>query len=92
MLTILTIPAGASKVNTGKQFLLSSLKFKVELVENGRFESVEQARSRVSSYIEDYYNRIRRHSGLGCLSPLEFEKQLNIKNQRSRKSFSYHFS
>jgi len=34
------------------------------------------------AYIEGYYNRIRRHSGLGYLSPLEFENQLKIKNQR----------
>ncbi|HLM61731.1 MAG TPA: IS3 family transposase, partial [Pyrinomonadaceae bacterium] len=26
--------------------------------------------------IEGYYNRIRRHSSLGYLSPLEFEEQL----------------
>jgi transposase InsO family protein len=62
-------------------------RFKAELVENGIFESVEQARSEVFSYIEGYYNRIRLHSGLGYKSPLEFEKQLEIKNQRSRESF-----
>ena len=55
-------------------------RFKAELVEGGRFESVEQARSEIFSYIEGYYNRIRRHSSLGYLSPLEFEKQLKIKN------------
>jgi len=62
-------------------------RFKAELVEGGAFESVEQARSEIFSYIEGYYNRIRRHSGLGYLSPLEFEKQLKIKNQRSKESF-----
>ncbi len=60
---------------------------KAELVENGVFESVEQARSEVFSYIEGYYNRIRLHSGLGYKSPMEFEKQLEIKNERSRESF-----
>jgi len=62
-------------------------RFKAELVENGIFESVEQAESEVFSYIEGYYNRIRLHSSLGYLSPMEFEKQLEIKNQRSRESF-----
>ncbi|MGI8467260.1 MAG: IS3 family transposase [Pyrinomonadaceae bacterium] len=57
-------------------------RFKAELVENGIFESVEDARSEVFSYIEGYYNRIRLHSGLGYKSPLEFEKELKIK-QRS---------
>jgi transposase InsO family protein len=67
-------------------------RFKAELVEDGIFESVEQARSEIFSYIEGYYNRIRRHSGLGYLSPMEFEKQLKIKNTRSRESFVSCFS
>jgi transposase InsO family protein len=67
-------------------------RFKTELVEGGHFESIEQARSEIFSYIEGYYNRIRRHSSLGYLSPMEFEKQLKIKNQRSRESFVSCFS
>ncbi len=51
-------------------------RFKAELVENGIFESVTDAKSEVFSYIEGYYNRIRLHSGIGYRSPLEFEKQL----------------
>ncbi len=61
-------------------------RFKAELVEDGLFETVEQARTETFSYIEGYYNRIRLHSSLGYLSPMEFEKQLKIKNQRSRES------
>ena len=67
-------------------------RFKAELIEGGHFESVEQARSEIFSYIEGYYNRIRRHSSLGYLSPTEFEKQLKIKNTRSRESFLSCFS
>ena len=63
-------------------------RFKAELVEGGIFESIEDARSEVFSYIEGYYNRIRLHSGLGYKSPLEFENQLNLKiKTRSRESF-----
>lgn len=62
-------------------------RFKAELVEGGIFESVEQARSETFSYIEGYYNRIRLHSGLGYKSPLEFEKELKIK-QRSESFVS----
>jgi len=63
-------------------------RFKAELVEDGIFESVEDARSEVFSYIEGYYNRIRLHSGLNYQSPLEFEKQLKLKNKtRSSESF-----
>jgi transposase InsO family protein len=67
-------------------------RFKTELIESGRFESVEQAKSETFSYIEGYYNRIRRHSSLGYLSPMEFEKQLKIKNERSKESFVSCFS
>ena len=64
-------------------------RFKAELVENGIFETVEDARSEVFGYIEDYYNRIRLHSGLGYKSPLEFEKQLKLTNKtRSSESFA----
>jgi transposase InsO family protein len=62
-------------------------RFKAELVENGIFETVEDARSEVFSYIEGYYNRIRLHSGLGYKSPLEFEKHLEIKNKQRSESF-----
>ncbi len=63
-------------------------RLKAELLENGVFESVEQARSEVFSYIEGYYNRIRLHSSLGYQSPNQFEKQLAINNQtRSKESF-----
>jgi len=51
-------------------------RFKAELMEDGLFEDVRQAISETFSYIEGYYNRIRRHSGIGYLSPIEFERQL----------------
>lgn len=56
-------------------------RFKAELIEGGAFESVGQARGEIFSYIEGYYNRIRRHSSIGCLSPIEFEKMWRIDNQ-----------
>jgi transposase InsO family protein len=62
-------------------------RFKAELVEGGIFESIEDAKSEVFSYIEGYYNRIRLHSGLEYKSPLDFEKQLEIKNIRRSESF-----
>jgi len=61
-------------------------RFKAELIENGIFESVADAKSEIFSYIEGYYNRIRLHSGLNYQSPLEFEKQLENK-MRSKESF-----
>ena len=62
-------------------------RFKAELIEDRIFESIEEARTEIFTFIEGYYNRIRLHSGLGYKSPLEFEKELKIKNQRRRQSF-----
>ncbi len=61
-------------------------RFKTELLEGGVFADVEQAKSEVFSYIEGYYNRVRLHSSLGYKSPLEFEMELKIKNERRRES------
>lgn len=62
-------------------------RFKAELVEGGVFESIEQARSEVFSYIEGYYNRVRLHSSLGYKTPLEYELELKTKEKRSKESF-----
>jgi transposase InsO family protein len=62
-------------------------RFKTELVEDGLFETLEQARSEAFSYIEGYYNKIRKHSSLGYKSPLEFEGELKRKKERTRESF-----
>lgn len=67
-------------------------RFKAELIEGGAFETVEQARSEVFSYIEGYYNRVRLHSSLGYKSPIEFEMELTNNNQRSKESFLSTFS
>lgn len=46
---------------------------KVELTYGQRYLTREQARHEVFEYIETYYNRIRRHSALGHISPAAFE-------------------
>jgi transposase InsO family protein len=62
-------------------------RFKAELIENGVFEDLEQARSEIFSYIEGYYNRVRLHSSLGYKSPLEFEQELKTKNGGNKRQF-----
>jgi transposase InsO family protein len=62
-------------------------RFKAELIEDGIFESLEEARTEIFSFIDGYYNRIRLHSGLGYKSPLEFERELKIKQMWRRDSF-----
>lgn len=67
-------------------------RFKAELVEGGVFEDLEQVQSEAFSYIEGYYNRVRLHSSLGYKTPLEFEQELKIKEQRSKDSLVSIFS
>ncbi len=45
-----------------------------ELIERNSFQSKAQARMAVFTWIEGWYNPRRRHSGLGYLSPLNFER------------------
>ena len=67
-------------------------RFKAELIEGGVFEDIEQARSEIFSYIEGYYNRVRLHSSLGYLSPMEYELELKTKNRGGKESFLSTFS
>ncbi len=62
-------------------------RFKAELIEDGVFEDLEQARSEIFSYIEGYYNRVRLHSSLGYKSPMEFEQELQTKNGGNKRQF-----
>jgi len=50
---------------------------KTELVHRTRYATRAQARASVFEWIECWYNRRRRHSSLGYLSPEAFEAQLN---------------
>lgn len=50
---------------------------KTEMVYHVKFETRRQAKLAVFEYIEVWYNRERRHSTLGYLTPCEFEQLLN---------------
>ena len=50
---------------------------KIEKLNRQPWRSVEDVRAAVFEWIETWYNRRRRHSSLGYLSPLEFESQHN---------------
>ncbi len=50
---------------------------KTELVHRRRYRTRAEARADVFQWIECWYNRRRRHSSLGYLSPEQFEAQLN---------------
>ncbi len=49
--------------------------YKRECIHNQIYESLEVAQKETFKYIECYYNNKRRHSTLGYLSPMAFEKK-----------------
>ena len=49
-------------------------RLKVELVYAEDYHSIEEAKSGIFEYIEVFYNRIRRHSALGYISPAKYER------------------
>jgi putative transposase len=51
-------------------------RFKAELLQNGVFETIEDARTEIFEYIEMYYNTIRLHSSLSYKSPAQYEREL----------------
>jgi len=62
----------------GGEALFASLK--KELVHDERYTTREQAKASIFEYVEAFYNRVRRHSSLGFLSPAEFERTHNQKH------------
>jgi len=48
-------------------------RLKAEMLESGVFLSLEDARAEIGDYIDNYYNPIRKHSGIGYHSPVQFE-------------------
>jgi putative transposase len=52
---------------------------KKELVYEARWETRVEAELAIFSYIEGYYNRTRRHSSLGYISPVEFERRNELE-------------
>ncbi len=50
---------------------------KTELVHHERYATREQTRSSIFEYVEVFYNRRRRHSAIGYVSPDTFEAALN---------------
>jgi putative transposase len=56
-------------------------RYKAELLEGGAFTDIDQARGETFSYIEGYYNRMRRHSALAYKTPEEFEQEWKTKTK-----------
>ena len=58
--------------NAPMESFFASLK--KELVHHEDYQSRAEARASIFKYIETFYNRKRRHSSLGYLSPVEYEQ------------------
>jgi putative transposase len=52
-------------------------RFKAELLQEGTFDGLENARAEIFEFIETYYNPVRRHSALGYISPVAFERKMS---------------
>jgi putative transposase len=59
--------------NAPMESFFASLK--KELTHDANFATREEARAAIFEYIEVFYNRQRRHSSLGYVSPAEYEQQ-----------------
>ena len=64
---------GVALDNAMCESLLGSLK--VERLDRDQYATPDQVATDVFWWIEAWYNRCRRHSALGYLSPLEYESQ-----------------
>ena len=52
---------------------MESFFLKTELVHHRNYATREEARRDIFAYIEGFYNRTRRHSAAGYISPIEME-------------------
>lgn len=76
---------GCAYDNAACESVISTVKVELERIHGDRpFASRHQARLAVFDYIEAFYNRVRIHSGIGNLSPAEFE-QLNWPVEMPRR-------
>ena len=69
--------------NAVAESFFSSLK--KERIRKTIYKTRDEARSEIFDYIEVFYNRRRRHSHLGNVSPVEYEKGFLEDNKRLLK-------
>jgi putative transposase len=62
--------------NAAMESFFSSLK--TERIGSKVYRSRDDARADVFDYIERFYNPVPRHSTIGYLSPVEFERKVGL--------------
>jgi putative transposase len=65
--------AGSALDNAISESFVSTLKSEIGM---SRYPSHQAARASIFEFIELFYNRVRRHSSLGYLSPSEYEQAI----------------
>lgn len=75
--------------NAAMESFFSSLK--TERTARKVYRTRDDARADVFDYIERFYNRRRRHSTLGYLSPVEFEERAKLAQPRVHRTGSRPF-
>lgn len=50
-------------------------RLKVELIYPEQYRCIQEAKSGIFEYIEVFYNRVRKHSAIGYVSPAEYERR-----------------
>lgn len=73
--------AGDCYDNAMMESFFSSLE--AEVLDRNRFRTREEARRAIFSWMAGWYNTRRRHSGVGYLSPQEFERRFARHRRRS---------
>ncbi len=70
--------AGSGKVwnNAAMESFFSSMK--TERIGRKTYRKRNHAKADMFDYIERFYNPTRRHSTLGYLSPMDFERQAQV--------------
>ncbi|WP_237708664.1 IS3 family transposase [Marinobacterium stanieri] len=70
-------PSMSRKGNCWDNAVMESFfsRLKVELIYAEQYRTIDEAKSGIFEYIEVFYNRIRRHSALGYVSPAEYERK-----------------
>ena len=67
--------------NAPVESFFGRLKCEIEAPAGEMFGTREQARVAIFEYLEVFYNRVRRHSSLGFVSPEEFERTYNLTHR-----------
>lgn len=70
--------ASVSRANGTSACSANFGRLKCEAEEAQMFVTRDHARAAIFEYLEVFYNCVRRHSSLGFLSPVEYERAHNL--------------